>query len=72
MSHLKGDTINSAYSRMRISGITAQPTPEDLEVALERMEGMAARWFKKNINTGYNFEDEPDPNSPTGLDAGER
>jgi len=72
MSHLKGDTINSAYSRMRISGITAQPTPEDLETALERMEGMAARWFEKNINAGYNFEDEPDPNTPTGLGAGKR
>ena len=72
MSHRKGDTISSAYSRMRISGITAQPTPEDLEVALERMEEMAARWFKKNINAGFNFEDEPDPNTPTSLDVGFR
>jgi hypothetical protein len=71
MSHLKGDIINSAYSRMRISGITAQPNPEDLEVALKRVEGMAARWFKKNINAGYNFEDEPDPNTPSGLGAGD-
>lgn len=72
MSHLKGDTINSAYSRMRISGITAQPTPEDLDVALERLEEMSARWLRKNINTGYNFEDAPDPNTPTGIEAGYR
>lgn len=66
MSSLKGDIINAAYSRARISGLTTQPTPEDLETALDRLEDMAAMWGEK-ICTGYFFEDEPDPNTPHGL-----
>lgn len=62
-NNLKGDLINSAFSRMRISGLTVQPSPEDLELALDRLEDMAAEWEGANICTGYNFEDDPDVNS---------
>lgn len=67
----KIDIINGAYSQLRISGITRSPTPEDLEVALSRLENMAAEWDTRN-NTGYNFEDEPDPNSSSGIIRGFR
>jgi hypothetical protein len=59
----KGDFINAAYSRGRISGLTVQPTPEDLDLALNRLENMAAEWDDRNICTGYAFEDTPDVNT---------
>jgi hypothetical protein len=60
---LKVDIINGAYSLMRVSGLTKSPTDEDLELALERLEDMAEEFRGRNICTGYNFEDTPDPNS---------
>lgn len=63
----KIDAITDAYSQLRISGLTVDPTPEDLEVALDRLECMAAEWAERNICSNYNFEDDPDPNSITGV-----
>jgi len=60
---LKVDVIKDAYSKMRISGLTVNPTPEDLELALTRYENMMAEWFSRNIVVGYNFEEKPDPNT---------
>ena len=65
---LKGDIINDAYSQMRISGLTTNPVPEELETALSRVENMAHEWFARNICAGYQFEDEPDPNTPHNVD----
>ena len=65
----KVDVINDAYSRLRISGLTVVATPEDLELALMRLEDMMAEWESRNIIVGYNFEDEPDPNSVTNVVA---
>lgn len=62
----KNDIILGGYSQLRISGITRQPTPEDLEIALERLEDMAAE-FNVTMPIGYNFEDQPDPNSDSGV-----
>ena len=67
-SALKIDLIKDAYSQLRISGLTVEPTPEDLELALNRLEQMAAEWQSRNICSGYNFEDEPDPNSDSLID----
>ena len=64
----KGDLINLAYSKGRISGITSQPTPEDITLALDTLENMAAMFEGLNICTGYNFEDEPDINSLHNLE----
>lgn len=69
---LKGDLINNAYSQLRISGLTVEPGPEELEIALERMEDMAHEWFARNICAGYQFEDEPHPNTPHNVDRGHR
>lgn len=65
---LKGDLINDAYSQMRISGLTVQPTPEDLDVALMRLENMMAEFSIRNINVGYTLEDDPDPNTPHNVE----
>jgi len=59
----KVDVIKDAYSKMRISGLTVNPTPEDLELALTRYENMMAEWYSKNVVIGYNFEEKPDPNT---------
>lgn len=66
----KIDILNDAYSQLRISGLTVDPTPEDLTVALSRLEDMAAEWATRNICTNYNFEDDPQPNSPTNVKRG--
>lgn len=65
---LKIDIINGAYSQMRISGITVDPSPDDLMLALRRLEGMANELHGRNVCTGYYFEEAPDVNSPSGLD----
>ena len=67
MAALKGDLINKAYSRSRISGMTVQPTPEDISLALDRLESMLAEWFERNICAGYFFEDAPDVNTPHNV-----
>jgi hypothetical protein len=62
---LKSDIINAAYSKLRISGKTSMPTPEDIDIAISRLEIMAHEMNLKSI--GYNFEDEPDPSSKHGI-----
>lgn len=55
----KAHLINGAYSMIKISGITVNPSAEDLTLALTRLEDMAAEFEGRNINTDYNFEHEP-------------
>jgi len=66
---LKIDIINGAYSQMRISGITVNPGPDDLTLALRRLEGMANELYGRNVCTGYYLEEDPDVNSPSGLES---
>lgn len=64
----KIDIISGAYTEIRVSGITSNPKPSELEWALDKLESMASEWSEnRNICTGYNFEDDPDPNSESGL-----
>ena len=63
----KVDFINAAYSRARISGLTVQPTPEDITLALNRLENMAKMWEGLNICTGYKFEDTPLSTTPHNV-----
>ena len=67
-NNLKSDIINGAYAQMRISGITVDPGPTELTVALRRLEGLANELHGRNICPGYYFEEEPDITSPSGLD----
>ena len=64
---LKIDIINDSYSQLRISGITVDPTPENIQLALNRLEGMAAEYEDRGMCGGYNFTDEPDPNDESGI-----
>jgi len=64
---LKIEVINGAYSRIRISGLTVQATPNDTALALDRLEDLAEELSASNICIGYNFENEPDANSETNV-----
>ena len=68
INNTKGDILNRAFSALRISGITVDPSPEDLELALTKLENMAAEFAGRNICTNFTFEDEPDPNTPHNMD----
>lgn len=64
---LKVDIISDAYSQLRISGLTVEPSNDDLETALMRLEDMAAEFDSRSISVGYNFEVEPDPNTDANV-----
>lgn len=51
---------------MRISGITVSPTPEDLELALDRLESMAEGW-EDRYDTDYFFEEVPQSTTPHNV-----
>ena len=63
----KIEAIQDAYSQLRISGLTVDPTPEDIQVALHRLESMMSELDVRNICLDYNFEDVPDPDSDTNV-----
>jgi len=63
----KGDLVNAAFSRARISGLTVQPTADDVKLALEKLEDMAAHWESRNMRVGYAFEDSPNPSTPHNI-----
>ena len=65
---LKSEIINGAYSRIRVSGLTVQATPEDVALALDRLEDLAAELKSMNICIGYNFESTPDVNSESEVE----
>ena len=65
---LKIDIIQDAYSQASISGLTRKPAPQDIEVALVRLEGMAAELEGRNICVGYNLTAVPDPNDEAGIE----
>lgn len=67
MKNTKVDLINDAYSKLRISGLTVLPSPEDLELALSRLENFMSELEVSGIQLEYNFEDDPDPNSVTNI-----
>jgi hypothetical protein len=59
----KIDFIRGAYTRCEISGLTSNPTPEEITLGLKRLESMASRWADKGICVDYNFETIPEVNS---------
>ena len=65
---LKSEIINGAYSRIRVSGLTVQATPNDTALALDRLEDFAEELKAYNICIGYNFEADPDINSEAGIE----
>lgn len=66
-TNTKGGIVNDAYSRLRISGLTVNPTPEDMEVALTRFENMMATLEARDIRLNFRFEELPDPSTEHGV-----
>lgn len=68
---LKIDHINRAYYELRISGLTVTPSPENNRAALVLLEDMFAELEETyDICVGYNFEENPDLNSESGISRG--
>ena len=65
---LKSDIIKGGYSKLRISGLTVDPGKEDLSLALIELESMMAELeASSNLAIGYNFEVNPNANTPSGV-----
>jgi hypothetical protein len=65
---LKIDIINGAYSQIKISGLTIEPSSEDRTVALNRLENILSTLKGQNSDVGYYFEDSPDFNTPHNME----
>ena len=65
----KGEHINAAYSKLRISGITVNPTAGDNQLGLNTLEDFIAECEGRNICLNYNFEQAPDPSTKSGIDS---
>lgn len=64
---LKGELVNSALRRAGILGFNSTPNPSYTESGLEVLEDMLAEWDSKNVCVGYFFEENPDPNTESGI-----
>lgn len=68
MALRKIDHVRKAYERLVISNITTSPSPDEIKIALERLEDMLNEFYGRNICSDWLFEDEPLPNTESGLD----
>lgn len=64
----KGDLVADCFSMLLRTGVTIQSSTDDNELALNRLEDIMAELESRNMITGYNFEDNPQPDSPSGLE----
>lgn len=69
MQMTKLDLINRAYSMLLKSGVTQQPSANDLELGLYRLEEMAYEWSSRGLAPTYNFQEEPDLEAPSGVES---
>jgi hypothetical protein len=69
MSLLNSEQILRAYSALRISGLTSNPSPEEMELGFNELIDMMAEFNSRNICTEYIFQDEPDINAESGIAA---
>lgn len=67
-SFTKGEIVNDAYSQLRISGITVDATPEDIALAVDRLDDMMSEFFGRNMCLNYEFEENPSPTTFHGVD----
>lgn len=56
--------ISKAFDELRINGLTSKADSEDVVLALESLEEIAS---ELSFNIGWRFEEDPDPNSYTGI-----
>ena len=68
MSKTKGQHVDQAFKRIRISGLTVKALPEEIETGLIVEEDMMHEFKSRNICSSYVFEDDPDANTDSGVD----
>jgi len=67
---LKIDIVLAAYEELRISGLTSQPTPGEIETAVRRLDNMILGWKNKNLCPSYirsTSYSDIDPNQDSGI-----
>lgn len=62
----KGEYIQAAYQQIQVSGITSNPTPQEDQTALIRLNSMLLDWEGKGVKLGWNIGSD-DPSSESGL-----
>ena len=67
MVNTKGDIVNNALRRIKISGLTSKPSAEELHEGLEELEGMMQEFKSRNICTSYAYEGTPEANTNSNL-----
>lgn len=68
MSKTKIELVNGAYSKLRISGLTSGPEPEEITDGLDMLETMMAEFKSRNICSSYVAEEEPTPTLNSRLE----
>ena len=63
MSYTKRQFIEAAFQEIGLASYVYDLQPEQLELAMRRMDAMLANWNAKNIKIGY-----PIPSSPENSD----
>tara|TARA_R110002033_G_C3897243_1_gene239765 strand:- start:2860 stop:3579 length:720 start_codon:yes stop_codon:yes gene_type:complete len=69
MSKTKGELVAAAFRKAQISGITSQPTGDELAGAMETLEDMMRELDSKNACVNYEYEDEPCLGTESGLES---
>jgi hypothetical protein len=69
MSKTKIEHVNEAFDWLRISGLTSNPTPKEIQKALVKLEDMMNTFKSRNICSSYIFEEEPEPNTDSGISS---
>ena len=67
---LKIDIVLAAYEELRISGLTSNPTPKEIESAIRRLDNMMLGWKNKNLCPSYIRSEsysDIDPNQDSGI-----
>ena len=68
MSKTKIEHVIEAFDWLRISGLTSDPTPKEKQKALVKLEDMMNTFRSRNICSSYIFEEDPEPNTDSGID----
>jgi len=65
----KGDLVNESLALLRISGVTREPTPEDMADGLLALEEMVLSWETKGLRIGYikSAAGNIDPSDESGI-----
>jgi len=60
MSYTKRQLIEDAYAELALAGYVFDLTPEDLNMALRRMDSMIATWSARGVYISYPLYSNPD------------